>query len=54
VKGESIELAWSGERTSAKLVFAPGNADAMSRLEWNDGSADHSSSDLLADPPQID
>lgn len=54
VKGESIELAWSGEHTSAKLVFAPGNADAMSRLEWNDGSTDHSSSDLLADPPQID
>jgi sucrose phosphorylase len=54
VDGGSIALAWSGERSSAKLTFTPGDHARLSKLEWSDESGIHSSDDLLSNPPQVD
>jgi sucrose phosphorylase len=54
VDGGSIALAWSGERSSAKLTFTPGDHARLSKLEWSDESGIRSSDDLLSNPPQVD
>ena len=52
--GEVLTLAWEGAGTSAKLTFnpaAPSETGSIASLSWTDGQGEHTTDDLLANPP---
>ena len=52
--GEVLTLAWEGAGTSARLTFnpaAPSGTGSIASLSWTDSQGEHTTDDLLANPP---
>lgn len=57
--GDALVLRWKGEHTSAQLTFYPGrgvgvdNAASVASLTWSDAQGEHTTDDLLQNPPVV-
>lgn len=55
--GKLISLQWKGENSEATLDFAPGRAPqadsdkSVVKLNWRDATGEHTTEDLLSNPP---